>query len=125
MRCPLAMQSLKVGNRLLAVLWSAAVNPLLLEKMPTFAISIIKYRWVAHVCGNDQCIRRCNFLKFQTGIAKLCGRGFVKGSRVKKGQNCKRSRKRYRQGHGRNSRRNFRSKKSACSAGKCSSNRHE
>src|SRR2546426_1138055 len=30
--------------------------------------------WVAHVCGNDQCMRRCNFLKFQSGIAKLCGR---------------------------------------------------
>src|SRR5947208_17120304 len=43
MRCALATQSLKIGNRLLAVLWIAAVNSILLEKMPDFALRIIEY----------------------------------------------------------------------------------
>src|SRR5438270_818043 len=58
MRCALATQSLKIGNRLLAVLWIAAVNPILLEKMPAFALRIIEYGWIATVHRDNQCIAR-------------------------------------------------------------------
>ena len=58
MRCALATQSLKVSNRLLAILRIAVVNPILLEKMPAFALRIIEYRRVASVHGNNQCIAR-------------------------------------------------------------------
>src|SRR5438045_8489821 len=58
MGCALATESLKIGNRLLAILRIAVVNPILLEKMPAFELRIIEYRRLASVHGNNQCIAR-------------------------------------------------------------------
>ena len=73
MGCSLATESFEIVDSLLTVLWIAAINSILLEKMPTLTFRIIKDGWVPIVHGNNQCIARRNLVKFQTGIALLCG----------------------------------------------------
>src|SRR5207249_11626640 len=46
-------QLFQVQNYLLAVARGTSVNALFFQEMPALALCIIKYRWVAHVRGND------------------------------------------------------------------------
>src|SRR5207302_402967 len=62
MRRAAAPQPLKIGNRLLAVTRSASVNRVSLGEVPTLSPRIAKYRRIAHVRGNNQCIRRCDYV---------------------------------------------------------------
>ncbi len=71
MRGSSAPQPLKILDCLLAVVWSAVVNRVILGKMPALALSIVKDGRMAHVRGYDQCIGRCHSFQLQTGIAKL------------------------------------------------------
>src|SRR5205823_3991840 len=48
-----ASQLFKIYNRVLAIARSTLVNAVVFQKMPALALRIIKYRWVAHVGGND------------------------------------------------------------------------
>ena len=94
--------------------------------MPTFPLCVVKYRGVAVVRCDNQRIRCCAFPKFQTGIAKLGGRGSIKWSHIEVSKNCKRTRKQDRPGHHRNARRrDFRSDKCASGARKSGSDRHK
>ena len=61
MRCPVATQSLKIVNGLLAVARIATIDSFLFEEVPAFALCIIEYRWIATVHGDNQRIARRNF----------------------------------------------------------------
>src|SRR5439155_1005326 len=107
-----ATKLLKINDCLPAIVRIAIVNRVLLEKMPTFPLCVVKYRRVAVVRCDNQRIRCCAFSKFQTGIAKLSGRGSIKWSHIEVSKNCKRTRKQDRPCHHRNARRrDFRSDK--------------
>ena len=62
MRRPAAAQLLKIDNGPLTVAWIAVVNRISLEEVPTLSLRIVKYRRIASVCGNNQCIVRCDFV---------------------------------------------------------------
>ena len=61
MRCPVATQSLKIVNGLLAAPRIPTMDPFFFEKVPAFAPRIIEYRWIATVLGDNQRIARRNF----------------------------------------------------------------
>src|SRR5262245_14167326 len=67
MRGPAATQSLKMVDCLAAVVRMAVVDRVVLQKMPTLPLRIIKNGRIAHVRGHDQRIWRCRFVQFQTG----------------------------------------------------------
>src|SRR5215813_10802129 len=71
MRGPAATQSLKIVDCLAAVVRIAVVDCVVLQKMPTLPLRIIKDSRIAHVRGHDQRIWRCRFVQFQTGASEL------------------------------------------------------
>src|SRR4029077_4382386 len=71
MRGSSAPQPLKILDCLLAVVWSAVVNRVVLGKMPALALGVVKGGRIAHVRGYDQRIGRCHSFQLQTRIAKL------------------------------------------------------
>src|SRR6266480_3962135 len=104
MRCSAATQPLKIDNRLLAIARIAAVNPVFFEKVPPLTLCVVKYCRIASIGSNNQRVRRCCFSQFQTGIAKLSSRRFVKRSQINTGKNCERTRNKDRRCHDRNAR---------------------
>ena len=71
MRRSIAPQPLKIFDCLLAVVWSAVVNRVVLGKMPALTLGVIKDRRIAHVRGYDHRTGRCHCFQFKTGIAEL------------------------------------------------------
>src|SRR5262249_28754937 len=92
MRRTAATQLLKIDNQLLAIPRVAGVNGVFFKEVPTPSLRIVKYGRITHVRGNDQCVGRRNFVQFETSIAKLSGRRFIKWSHTNVSQQCKRTR---------------------------------
>src|SRR5437899_11372892 len=77
-----ATKLLKINDCLPAIVRIAIVNSVLLEKMPTFPLCVVKYRRVAVVRCDNERIRCCAFLHLQTVFAKLGDLRFIKCSYI-------------------------------------------